>query len=223
MKSNNHENVALSKARGVWSTPPQNEHKLNRAFQEHRNVILIYSVKESGRFQGFARLASEADHTHPPVPWILPPGLNSKGLTGVFTLDWICRRELPFSKTLHLFNPLNDGKPVKIGRDGQEVEPVVAEELCRLFPEDDSSDLLPLLKRIRSEAGGSARRSRKKMRMAPQHSNMDRRLSYPSPWSDREHSPRRHELHHRDLPRAHHSLVIIHPQAQKYVNLFCVS
>ncbi len=53
MKSNNHENVALSKARGVWSTPPQNESKLNRAFKEFRNVILIFSVKESGKFQGF--------------------------------------------------------------------------------------------------------------------------------------------------------------------------
>lgn len=52
MKSNNHENVVLSKAKGVWSTPPQNESKLNRAFKEFRNVILIFSVKESGKFQG---------------------------------------------------------------------------------------------------------------------------------------------------------------------------
>lgn len=52
MKSNNHENVMLSKARGVWSTPPQNEAKLNRAFNEYRNVILLFSVKESGKFQG---------------------------------------------------------------------------------------------------------------------------------------------------------------------------
>lgn len=52
MKSNNQENIVLSKDKGVWSTPPQNEHKLNRAFKEFRNVILIFSVKESGRFQG---------------------------------------------------------------------------------------------------------------------------------------------------------------------------
>lgn len=52
MKSNNHENIALAKAKGVWSTPPQNEVKLNRAYQDCRNVILIFSVKESGKFQG---------------------------------------------------------------------------------------------------------------------------------------------------------------------------
>ena len=33
IKSNNHENVALAKAKGVWSTPPQNEAKLNQAFR----------------------------------------------------------------------------------------------------------------------------------------------------------------------------------------------
>lgn len=54
MKSNNAENVTLSKAKGVWSTPPQNETKLNHAFRESRNVLLIFSVKESGRFAGMS-------------------------------------------------------------------------------------------------------------------------------------------------------------------------
>ena len=52
MKSNNAENIILSKNKGVWSTPSQNEAKLNQAFKEARNVILIFSVKESGRFCG---------------------------------------------------------------------------------------------------------------------------------------------------------------------------
>jgi len=33
IKSSNHENVALAQARGVWSSPPQNEARLNRAFR----------------------------------------------------------------------------------------------------------------------------------------------------------------------------------------------
>ena len=32
-------------AKGVWSTPPQNEAKFNQAYAESRNVLLIYSVK----------------------------------------------------------------------------------------------------------------------------------------------------------------------------------
>lgn len=70
---------------------------------------------------------------------MLPPGLSAKALGGVFKVDWICRKELPFTATLHLYNPWNDGKQVKIGRDGQEIEPRVAEELCRLFPEDEGT------------------------------------------------------------------------------------
>ena len=58
VKSSVSENVDLSKVRGVWSTPPANEGRFNKAFRESRNVIMIYSVKESGRFCGFARLGT---------------------------------------------------------------------------------------------------------------------------------------------------------------------
>ncbi|MPC31031.1 YTH domain-containing protein 1 [Portunus trituberculatus] len=119
MKSNNADNISLSKTKGVWSTPPQNEAKLNQAFREARNVILIFSIKESGRFCGFARLAGESRRDLPPVTWVLPPGLSARALGGIFELDWVSRRDLSFTKTQHLYNPWNEGKPVKIGRDGQ--------------------------------------------------------------------------------------------------------
>ncbi|KAL3208558.1 hypothetical protein MRX96_039007, partial [Rhipicephalus microplus] len=161
VKSNNHENVVLSKAKGVWSTPPQNEAKLNQAFRECKNVILIYSVKESGKFQGFARLGSESNHDCPTIQWVLPPGLSARALGGVFQVDWICRRELPFTKTTHLYNPWNDGKQVKIGRDGQEIEPRVAEELCQLFPVDENIDLRSILhRRSRTSRRSSTHRRR---------------------------------------------------------------
>ncbi|EFA12141.2 YTH domain-containing protein 1-like Protein [Tribolium castaneum] len=151
IKSNNAENITLSKAKGVWSTLPQNEANLNKAYRESRNVLLIFSVKESGKFAGFARLHSESRHDVPAISWVLPPGLSAKALGGVFKVDWICRKELPFSNTMHLYNPWNDGKPVKIGRDGQEIEPRVAEELCRLFPEDEGIEVTPIL-RLAKEA-----------------------------------------------------------------------
>lgn len=152
IKSNNAENVALSKAKGVWSTLPQNETKLNTAFKEARNVILVFSVKESGKFAGFARLSSESRRDVPPISWVLPPGLSAKALGGVFKVDWICRKELPFNSTMHLYNPWNEKKPVKIGRDGQEIEPRVAEELCRLFPEDEGIEMTPILRKSKESA-----------------------------------------------------------------------
>jgi hypothetical protein len=129
IKSNNVENVRISKQKGVWSTLPQNEQNLNQAYKECRNVILIFSVKESGKFAGFARMGGESRHDVPAVEWELPPGISAKALGGVFEIDWICKKELSFTCTTHLHNPWNDGKPVKIGRDGQEIESKVAEEL----------------------------------------------------------------------------------------------
>ncbi|UXI17896.1 synaptojanin-1 [Sarcoptes scabiei] len=151
IKSNNEQNVEIAKREGVWSTPMPNEIKLNSAFKEFRNVILIFSVKESGKFQGFARLSSEAQYGLRPIPWILPPGLHECPFGGVFFIDWVCRNELSFNRTSHLYNGFNDDKPVKIARDGQEIEPKVGEELCRLFPTDDENDLIPLLKRMKRQ------------------------------------------------------------------------
>ena len=65
------------------------------------------------------------------VSWLLPPGLSAKALGGVFHLDWICRGDLSFQKVQHLYNPWNEGKPVKIGRDGQVEEKF---ELVCMFP-----------------------------------------------------------------------------------------
>lgn len=152
VKSNNAENVNIAQGKSVWSSPPQNETKFNQAFAEARNVLLIFSVKESGKFCGLARLATESRRDGPKVNWILPPGLSAKALGGVFKIDWICRQDLSFQKVQHLYNPWNNGKPVKIGRDGQEIEPKVAEELCRLFPEDKSVDMTPILRRSKEAA-----------------------------------------------------------------------
>ncbi|XP_073493295.1 YTH domain-containing protein 1 isoform X3 [Phyllobates terribilis] len=149
IKSNNHENVSLAKAKGVWSTLPVNEKKLNAAFKAARSVILVFSVRESGKFQGFARLSSESHHGGSPIHWVLPAGMNAKMLGGVFKIDWICRRELPFTKSVHLANPWNEHKPVKIGRDGQEIEPDCGAQLCLLFPTDESIDLYQVIHKMR--------------------------------------------------------------------------
>lgn len=52
IKSNNSENIELAKVKSCWSTRPWNETKLNQAFRTCKNVILIFSVRESGKFAG---------------------------------------------------------------------------------------------------------------------------------------------------------------------------
>ena len=43
VKSNNHENVRLAKAKGVWSTPPQNEIRFNKAVEVGTSTLSHYS------------------------------------------------------------------------------------------------------------------------------------------------------------------------------------
>ena len=74
----------------VWSTPPLNEKKLERAYADCRNVLLVFSVKESGKFQGIARLLSGARRDVSPPAWVLPPGISSSSMA-VFQLEWIHR------------------------------------------------------------------------------------------------------------------------------------
>jgi hypothetical protein len=184
MKSSNFDNIDLSKRLGVWSTRPANEQKLNQAFNQFRNVLLLFSVQESGHFQGFARLASPSMHDRPPVPWVLPAALNVNSLGGTFSLDWLNTNHLPFNRTLHLFNPMNEGKPVKVGRDGQQVEPRVGQELCRLFVSDFSSDLMPKLHRMRRQTSMRPSNSRSHaVESGMWHGNADGRrlISGPQP------------------------------------------
>jgi len=51
MKSSNLQNLDISQQKGIWSTTPSNEQKLNRAFWESSLVYLIFSVQGSGHFQ----------------------------------------------------------------------------------------------------------------------------------------------------------------------------
>uniref|UniRef100_T1GJ87 YTH domain-containing protein n=1 Tax=Megaselia scalaris TaxID=36166 RepID=T1GJ87_MEGSC len=101
IKSNNADNVEISKKDGVWATLPQNEANLNQAFRESRNVLLIFSVNESGKFAGFARMSAESNKSLEQPKWVLPPTISAKSLGGVITIDWICHKELPFINTQH--------------------------------------------------------------------------------------------------------------------------
>nr|CDS19554.1 RNA directed DNA polymerase reverse transcriptase [Echinococcus granulosus] len=162
IKSNNYENVEIAKKKNAWSTPIGNESRLNRAYYDSNNVILIFSVRESGKFQGFARLASPSDpRLH--IDWVLPSSRMSMNvLSSPFKLDWVTKQELPFSSVSHLTNSWNDGKQVKIGRDGQEIEPVCGQALCRHFPLDSLESIPAIVRKIEPKKPKSNDSSRRR-------------------------------------------------------------
>ncbi|XP_054613381.1 3'-5' RNA helicase YTHDC2 [Dunckerocampus dactyliophorus] len=131
MKSSNMRNIEISQQKGIWSTLPSNESNLIQAFHENE-VILIFSVQGSGHFQGYARMSSIISHTNC-QDW----GLT--GLGGVFSVEWLCKKSLPFRCTQHILNPLTDYKKVQISRDGQELDAQAGRQLLSLWERNTSS------------------------------------------------------------------------------------
>uniref|UniRef100_A0A3Q3E053 RNA helicase n=1 Tax=Hippocampus comes TaxID=109280 RepID=A0A3Q3E053_HIPCM len=131
MKSSNLRNIEISQQKGIWSTIPGNETKLTKALQENE-VILIFSVQGSGHFQGYARMSSTISYTNC-QDW----GFGRLG--GVFSVEWICKENLPFQCTQHILNPLNDNKKVQISRDGQELDAQAGRLLLSLWERSTKS------------------------------------------------------------------------------------
>lgn len=141
IKSNNHKNLVLSIENNVWATQRHNEDKFTEALRASPHVILIFSVNNSGGFQGYAKMVGL-------------PGKSRKGSVfkdygrGAFDVKWLRLDDLEFSVCGHIQNPWNENKSVKISRDGQELPFEVGRELCdmidaRVFknnPEEFKSD-----------------------------------------------------------------------------------
>ncbi|KAL1212034.1 Zinc finger CCCH domain-containing protein 45 [Cardamine amara subsp. amara] len=124
--------------RGIWATQVMNEPILEGAFNKSGRVILIFSVNMSGFFQGYAEMLSPVGWRRDQI-WSQGGGKNNPWGRS-FKVKWLRLSELPFQKTLHLKNPLNDYKPVKISRDCQELPEDIGEALCELLDAHSCDD-----------------------------------------------------------------------------------
>lgn len=115
MKSIDLESVQLSIEHGVWSTTYGPTRKLEEALnRKHGNytIFLIFSVNESGGYQGFAKLSGKPDpklKSH-----IFKKNNESIQYVANFPVEWkTCLMLYPF-RNLHNFplNPLNDGRTI---------------------------------------------------------------------------------------------------------------
>lgn len=139
IKSLNHDNIQLSVNKGIWATQAMNEAILDEAFHNSSKVILIFSVNMSGYFQGYAQMISPVGLTRDQVWSQGNGGRNPWGRS--FEVNWLRLYDLPFQRTLHLKNPWNQYKPVKISRDCQELPPDIGEALCELLDGQDALDV----------------------------------------------------------------------------------
>ncbi|OAO97803.1 hypothetical protein AXX17_AT4G13470 [Arabidopsis thaliana] len=138
IKSLNYDNIQVSVEKGIWATQVMNEPILEGAFHKSGRVILIFSVNMSGFFQGYAEMLSPVGWRRDQI-WSQGGGKNNPWGRS-FKVKWLRLSELPFQKTLHLKNPLNDYKPVKISRDCQELPEDIGEALCELLDANSCDD-----------------------------------------------------------------------------------
>lgn len=85
--------------------------------QTSEKVVLVFSVNMSSHFQGYAHMTSPIGQRRANIWSEANEGANPWG--GTFHVEWLRLYDLPFQKTVHLKNPLNAFKPVKISRDCQ--------------------------------------------------------------------------------------------------------
>ncbi|KAL6808781.1 YT521-B-like domain-containing protein [Trichoderma camerunense] len=150
VKSFNFKNVDMSQRDGLWITSARNGAIFANAFKHHKNVFLIFSVNKSKAFQGYARMTSPPTTTIPPPKWM---NNISWEASLPFRVQWLSAHRTEFWKFGKLSNPLNDWKPIFVGRDGQE------------FPETCGREMVYVLDRggvrERGRSGADSWRARK--------------------------------------------------------------
>ncbi|KAG0584085.1 hypothetical protein KC19_3G183700 [Ceratodon purpureus] len=159
IKSLNHHNIEKSIEKGIWATQAMNETVLNEAFETSEKVVLVFSVNMSSHFQGYAHMTSPIGQRRANIWSEANEGANPWG--GTFHVEWLRLYDLPFQKTVHLKNPLNSFKPVKISRDCQELTQAIGEALCALIDEGADREGRPKRKLgIRDVVHQAGKRSR---------------------------------------------------------------
>ncbi|KAL2020398.1 hypothetical protein VTK56DRAFT_8441 [Thermocarpiscus australiensis] len=128
MKSFNEENVLRCMEDGIWTTQVQNGEVLTAAFAKCKNVILFFSINKSRAFQGYARMVSAPSPDTPRPKWM--NGIHWE-TTDPFRVQWLSKTPVEFFRIGHLKNPYNEGRPVLVGKDGQEIEEECGAELLR--------------------------------------------------------------------------------------------
>nr|BAN65661.1 YT521-B-like family protein [Babesia bovis] len=134
VKSFSDQNVRAALIHNVWATTPKNEVILDKAYQKGGNVILVFSINGSSRFIGYALMQSRPGHaSFNESVFFMANGNKFNGK--YFDILWIRVIDLPFTACAKLKNSLNEYKPVKLARDGQEIDRNTGKALCIIFEE----------------------------------------------------------------------------------------
>ncbi|SBT79375.1 YTH domain-containing protein, putative [Plasmodium malariae] len=131
IKSSSDKNISISLNFNIWATTPKNENKFVTAFVENDYVVLIFSVNGSSKFCGYAIMQSKPGMSKNNHVYFYYDDKIFRGRN--FDIQWIRVVDVAFQEVSHLKNSLNENKPIKVGRDGQEIEQIAGIKLCEIF------------------------------------------------------------------------------------------
>ena len=138
VKSENQENVETSVMKRIWSSfgNTKMEIILKSAFKTCESVFLIFVVENEDGFAGYCKMKSEIrDETS---QWTTEAGVVETDK--LFDVEWVNEHGVPFSKCVHLKNPLDGQRPLNAFKeDGQEVPKRVSAKLFELFTAEKES------------------------------------------------------------------------------------
>ncbi|KAL7929071.1 YT521-B-like domain-containing protein [Trichoderma chlorosporum] len=137
VKSFNIKNVDMSQRDGLWITSAHNGVIFANAFQHHKDVFLIFSINKSKAFQGYARMITRPQATIPHAKWMRDIPWNP---SAPFRIQWLNTTRTDFWRLGDLRNPLNGGRLVFIGKDGQELPEACGREVIRVLDQGDGGD-----------------------------------------------------------------------------------
>ncbi|GJN73651.1 hypothetical protein PLICBS_007733 [Purpureocillium lilacinum] len=145
VKCFNTSNVYMSQRDGLWMTQAKNGPAFTEAFEECESVVLFFSINKSHGFQGVARMTSAPDASIPMPDWMA--NVNLPAVTDPFRIEWITKTETDFERFGGLFNPLNEGRPVVVGRDGLEYPAYLGRKMMELMmtAADEKMNAIPAI------------------------------------------------------------------------------
>ncbi|SBS87491.1 YTH domain-containing protein, putative [Plasmodium ovale curtisi] len=138
IKCNQISHLYLSILYGVWATGKNNTRKFVNLFKENYNIIFLFSVNESGGFQGYAKMITMPIKNLYENLW----GPITKRLGGNFRIQWIKIAKIDFDIFKGIVNPYNDNLPLKKSRDGTELPLHIGSIICNKIHSLPNEDFL---------------------------------------------------------------------------------
>jgi len=130
-KTSTAENIAQSRETGRWGVPVKDVEIFREAYKQG-DVTFLYALDESGRYSGYAEMTSEVGSV-PPMTWMEE---HCTPVGAAFEVKHRTTDDVRTTTTTKIRNFLTEGKPVRFGRDGQEISPkeaqILVDELERM-------------------------------------------------------------------------------------------